>query len=139
MKGRRFILFVVIMILLHIESCVCVLNSSGRPFFPDHAPTVQQTTGFIKTQAPTHVVTYFFSTGTKQNSWTSETSLSSEKEVMMNKLLGSIPPSCEHKCYGCTPCEATQVPTTKANLEIQSANYQPEGWKCKCGPSFYGP
>nr|XP_017218048.1 PREDICTED: EPIDERMAL PATTERNING FACTOR-like protein 2 [Daucus carota subsp. sativus] len=121
MKGRRFILFVVIMILLHIESCVCVLNSSGRPFFPDHAPTVQQTTG------------------TKQNSWTSETSLSSEKEVMMNKLLGSIPPSCEHKCYGCTPCEATQVPTTKANLEIQSANYQPEGWKCKCGPSFYGP
>ncbi|RXH88794.1 hypothetical protein DVH24_000393 [Malus domestica] len=27
--------------------------------------------------------------------------------------IGSSPPSCDHKCYGCTPCEAIQVPTTK--------------------------
>ncbi|KAK1362816.1 Epidermal patterning factor-like protein [Heracleum sosnowskyi] len=121
MKGERFKFFVVIVVLLHTESCVCVVSSSGRPFFQDYASAVQQPTG------------------TKETSRTSETNLISKKGVMINKLIGSIPPSCEHKCYGCTPCEATQVPTTKSNVEIQSANYQPEGWKCQCGPSFYGP
>ncbi|KAL9169696.1 hypothetical protein ABFS82_04G095500 [Erythranthe guttata] len=48
---------------------------------------------------------------------------------------GSSPPSCEHKCYGCMPCEAIQVPTTT----LQYTNYEPEGWKCKCGPTFYTP
>ncbi|GLT55959.1 hypothetical protein SLA2020_290370 [Shorea laevis] len=52
--------------------------------------------------------------------------------------IGSSPPSCEHKCYGCTPCEAIQVPTT-SHVGLQYANYEPEGWKCKCGPSFYSP
>jgi hypothetical protein len=55
--------------------------------------------------------------------------------------IGSSPPNCEHKCYGCVPCEAIQVPTTSrhSHLGIQYANYEPEGWKCKCGPSFYSP
>ncbi|PRQ51403.1 hypothetical protein RchiOBHm_Chr2g0143991 [Rosa chinensis] len=55
--------------------------------------------------------------------------------------IGSSPPSCENKCYGCTPCEAIQVPTTKkhTHFRVQYANYEPEGWKCKCGPSFYSP
>ncbi|XP_061371110.1 EPIDERMAL PATTERNING FACTOR-like protein 3 [Gastrolobium bilobum] len=56
--------------------------------------------------------------------------------------IGSSPPSCEHKCYGCTPCEAIQVPSTSSrrnHLGIQYANYEPESWKCKCGPSFYSP
>ncbi|GAV84922.1 hypothetical protein CFOL_v3_28364 [Cephalotus follicularis] len=55
--------------------------------------------------------------------------------------IGSSPPSCEHKCYGCMPCEAIQVPTTSkhSQLGLQYANYEPEGWKCKCGPSFYSP
>ncbi|MBA0779305.1 hypothetical protein Gotri_003571 [Gossypium trilobum] len=55
---------------------------------------------------------------------------------------GSGRPSCEHKCYGCTPCEAIQVPTTPGNhshVSLQSANYEPESWKCKCGPTFYIP
>ncbi|KAL4560057.1 hypothetical protein LXL04_032205 [Taraxacum kok-saghyz] len=52
--------------------------------------------------------------------------------------IGSRPPSCEHKCYGCSPCEATQVPTT-SHVGIQYTNYEPEGWKCKCGPTFYSP
>ncbi|KAL5579446.1 hypothetical protein UlMin_011888 [Ulmus minor] len=54
---------------------------------------------------------------------------------------GSSPPSCENKCYGCNPCEAIQVPTTskQRHLGIQFANYEPEGWKCKCGTSFYTP
>ncbi|KAL2332264.1 hypothetical protein Fmac_019845 [Flemingia macrophylla] len=56
--------------------------------------------------------------------------------------IGSSPPSCEHKCYGCTPCEAIQVPSTSSrlsHLSVQYANYEPESWKCKCGPSLYGP
>ncbi|ESW22498.1 hypothetical protein PHAVU_005G157900 [Phaseolus vulgaris] len=75
-----------------------------------------------------------------------------EKEVMSDAMektynrgvrkIGSIPPSCEHKCYGCTPCEAIQVPSTSSrssHLGVQYANYEPESWKCKCGPSIYGP
>lgn len=53
--------------------------------------------------------------------------------------IGSSPPSCEHKCYGCFPCEAIQVPSTSSHLGIMYANYEPESWKCKCGPSFYSP
>lgn len=52
--------------------------------------------------------------------------------------IGSRPPSCDHKCYGCSPCEATQVPTN-SHVGIQYTNYEPEGWKCKCGPTFYSP
>ncbi|XP_054782923.1 EPIDERMAL PATTERNING FACTOR-like protein 3 [Prosopis cineraria] len=56
--------------------------------------------------------------------------------------IGSTPPICEHKCNGCTPCEAIQVPSTSRqhnHMGIQYANYEPESWKCKCGPSFYSP
>ncbi|KAH7547147.1 hypothetical protein FEM48_Zijuj01G0278600 [Ziziphus jujuba var. spinosa] len=57
------------------------------------------------------------------------------------RKIGSSPPSCENKCYGCVPCEAIQVPTTSrhSHVGVQYANYEPEGWKCKCGPSFYSP
>ncbi|XP_022980756.1 EPIDERMAL PATTERNING FACTOR-like protein 2 [Cucurbita maxima] len=57
------------------------------------------------------------------------------------RKIGSSPPSCEHKCYGCSPCEAIQVPTNnrRSHVGIQYTNYEPEGWKCKCGPSFYSP
>ncbi|XP_042023334.1 EPIDERMAL PATTERNING FACTOR-like protein 6 [Salvia splendens] len=54
------------------------------------------------------------------------------------KKLESKPPSCEHKCYGCKPCEAIQVPTT-THFRVLYTNYEPEGWKCKCGPTFYSP
>ncbi|KAE8656245.1 EPIDERMAL PATTERNING FACTOR-like protein 3 [Hibiscus syriacus] len=56
--------------------------------------------------------------------------------------IGSSPPNCEHKCYGCTPCEAVQVPSTiskRIHVGPEYANYEPESWKCKCGPSFYSP
>ncbi|CAL1399725.1 unnamed protein product [Linum trigynum] len=57
--------------------------------------------------------------------------------------IGSSPPNCEHKCYGCSPCEAIEVPTTSRShshgLRLSYANYEPESWKCKCGPSFYSP
>ncbi|KAK6911917.1 hypothetical protein RJ641_024010 [Dillenia turbinata] len=53
--------------------------------------------------------------------------------------IGSRPPSCDHKCYGCTPCEAIQVPTITSHLGVLYTNYEPEGWKCKCGPALYSP
>ncbi|KAI8023566.1 EPIDERMAL PATTERNING FACTOR-like protein 3 [Camellia lanceoleosa] len=53
--------------------------------------------------------------------------------------LGSSPPKCEHKCRGCKPCNAIQVPTTTDHLGLHYANYEPEGWKCKCGTSFFNP
>lgn len=61
-----------------------------------------------------------------------------EYKETKNKL-GSSPPSCENKCFGCMPCEAIQVPTTNNRVGVQYANYEPEGWKCKCGPTLYTP
>ncbi|GMI73029.1 hypothetical protein HRI_000972200 [Hibiscus trionum] len=50
-------------------------------------------------------------------------------QTMKEVGLGSTPPSCEHKCYGCMPCEAIQVPaaatttTSKRGHEgLQDAN-----------------
>ncbi|KAM3699445.1 hypothetical protein ACB098_05G024900 [Castanea mollissima] len=65
----------------------------------------------------------------------------SKEAMYKTSNIGSAPPSCEHKCYGCIPCEAIQVPTTfrHSHVGIQYANYEPEGWKCKCGPFFYSP
>ncbi|XVE97965.1 hypothetical protein REPUB_Repub03eG0064600 [Reevesia pubescens] len=53
--------------------------------------------------------------------------------------LGSRPPNCQRKCGRCTPCIATQIPATSDKLGIQYTNYEPEGWKCKCGSTFYNP
>ncbi|XP_048228379.1 EPIDERMAL PATTERNING FACTOR-like protein 1 isoform X2 [Ricinus communis] len=53
--------------------------------------------------------------------------------------LGSRPPSCEHKCESCIPCNAIQIPATTDRKTVQYANYEPEGWKCKCGTTFYNP
>ncbi|KAI4329111.1 hypothetical protein L6164_021411 [Bauhinia variegata] len=75
-------------------------------------------------------------------------SIEGESEIMHKAYgrgaskIGSSPPSCEHKCYGCSPCEAIQVPSTssrRSHFHIQYANYEPESWQCKCGPSFYSP
>ncbi|XVF88784.1 hypothetical protein PTKIN_Ptkin19aG0079200 [Pterospermum kingtungense] len=53
--------------------------------------------------------------------------------------LGSRPPNCHGKCGRCTPCIATQIPATSDKLGIQYTNYEPEGWKCKCGSTFFNP
>ncbi|PKU60935.1 EPIDERMAL PATTERNING FACTOR-like protein 1 [Dendrobium catenatum] len=57
--------------------------------------------------------------------------------------LGSKPPSCEYRCGACKPCGAVKVPTTSegnnCGLRAQYTNYEPEGWMCKCGSSFYNP
>ncbi|XP_058206597.1 EPIDERMAL PATTERNING FACTOR-like protein 3 [Rhododendron vialii] len=53
--------------------------------------------------------------------------------------LGSRPPNCDHKCGVCRPCDAIQVPATTDRVRVQYANYEPEGWKCKCGIYFFNP
>ncbi|XP_039686046.1 EPIDERMAL PATTERNING FACTOR-like protein 5 isoform X2 [Medicago truncatula] len=53
--------------------------------------------------------------------------------------IGSTPPRCEHKCGGCIPCNPTQKPTNKHLIGVQYANYEPEGWKCMCGTSYFNP
>ncbi|XP_027338356.1 EPIDERMAL PATTERNING FACTOR-like protein 3 [Abrus precatorius] len=53
--------------------------------------------------------------------------------------LGSTPPRCEHKCGGCIPCDPIQIPTNNDILGVKYANYEPEGWKCKCGNSYFNP
>ncbi|KAH1104947.1 hypothetical protein GLYMA_13G348600v4 [Glycine max] len=76
------------------------------------------------------------------NTVESEKGLMEEAYSYRVSKIGSSPPSCEHKCYGCTPCEAIQVPSTsswRSHLGLQYTNYEPESWKCKCGPSLYSP
>nr|CAD1843149.1 unnamed protein product [Ananas comosus var. bracteatus] len=60
-------------------------------------------------------------------------------EIEESSTLGSRPPSCEHKCGGCVPCLAIQVPTAMDRIELHYSNYEPEGWKCKCGSTFFNP
>ena len=58
------------------------------------------------------------------------------KEMEKGRRIGSKPPTCEKKCYGCEPCEAIQVPTISStpHISTQYTNYQPEGWRCHCAP-----
>ncbi|MCL7037980.1 hypothetical protein MKW94_014740 [Papaver nudicaule] len=125
-KRRRRICFVAVAIvtLLHLMGLV---SATSRTFTTNHEAHHQQ-----------HQV--------GQNSESiSPAPLSSqlqqgmEGSYKMLSTLGSRPPSCEHKCGGCVPCEAIQVPTTTDRVGIQYANYEPEGWKCKCGTTFFNP
>nr|BAV31383.1 OsEPFL1 5C-3 [Oryza sativa f. spontanea] len=65
--------------------------------------------------------------------------------------LGSSPPSCYSKCYGCSPCVAVQVPTLSAPsvpaaaaqdaapLVATFTNYKPLGWKSQCRDRLFDP
>ncbi|KAL5098289.1 hypothetical protein RYX36_002616 [Vicia faba] len=57
----------------------------------------------------------------------------------MSSRIGSRPPRCEHRCGGCIPCNPIQIPTNKHLIGVQYANYEPEGWKCKCGTTYFNP
>ncbi|CAA7402902.1 unnamed protein product [Spirodela intermedia] len=62
-----------------------------------------------------------------------------ERGLGGTEALGSSPPSCRRKCGACLPCAPVQVPAAAARAQLQYANYEPEGWKCQCGSSFYNP
>ncbi|XP_022843031.1 EPIDERMAL PATTERNING FACTOR-like protein 6 isoform X1 [Olea europaea var. sylvestris] len=124
----RFLCFLVF--LLHILSLVCV---SSRPFLTanDGHALVNQADTDRSTQSALQITP-----STNEANYKSKSREMEEGEYKENSKMGSRPPSCEHKCYGCIPCEAIQVPTSNA---LQYTNYLPEGWKCKCGHTFYTP
>ncbi|KAI3773326.1 hypothetical protein L1987_47851 [Smallanthus sonchifolius] len=134
MKGR-FCRVVIIM--------MCIMRGISRPLGSNDGPSTFSPT---KQGTETQIVSSRFNMPSKSVS--SSRFLTKDEEKMKNEderyeggienRIGSRPPSCEHKCYGCSPCEATQVPTT-SRVGIQYTNYEPEGWKCKCGPSLYSP
>ncbi|XP_034597805.1 EPIDERMAL PATTERNING FACTOR-like protein 5 [Setaria viridis] len=65
-----------------------------------------------------------------------------EGEQEQLSRLGSRPPCCESKCGGCAPCEPVQVragAVTEGGLRPQCANYEPVGWKCRCGAAVFDP
>uniref|UniRef100_J3MTZ0 Epidermal patterning factor-like protein n=1 Tax=Oryza brachyantha TaxID=4533 RepID=J3MTZ0_ORYBR len=78
-----------------------------------------------------------------------------EEEEEEKVRLGSTPPSCYSKCYGCSPCVAVQVPTLSAPsvpaarsggggddaapLVATFTNYKPLGWKCQCRDRLFDP
>ncbi|KAF5481816.1 hypothetical protein F2P56_002438 [Juglans regia] len=62
-----------------------------------------------------------------------------EKYMRLLSRLGSRPPSCLHKCEGCIPCYPIQIPATTDHVGLHYANYEPEGWKCKCRSSIFNP
>ncbi|XP_062208370.1 EPIDERMAL PATTERNING FACTOR-like protein 3 [Phragmites australis] len=64
-----------------------------------------------------------------------------QREQQGLSRLGSRPPCCERKCGVCAPCEAVQVRAGAAEdrLRRQCADYEPVGWKCKCGAAVFDP
>ncbi|KAL6627270.1 hypothetical protein ACP70R_030996 [Stipagrostis hirtigluma subsp. patula] len=67
-----------------------------------------------------------------------------EGEKQELSRLGSRPPCCKRKCGECEPCKAVQVRAgaeegAAGRLRPQCANYEPVGWKCKCGAAVFDP
>ncbi|KAL3511665.1 hypothetical protein ACH5RR_024382 [Cinchona calisaya] len=133
-RGLLFFLFVSV---LHILNLDCI--TSNRTFMPN---------GGHRFQSRTEQSTLTLQTSLSLNNKVSIPYVVENKEERENHYkevskIGSSPPSCQHKCFGCMPCEAIQVPTTTSSHvgvgRVQYANYEPEGWKCKCGTTFYTP
>ncbi|KAJ9179353.1 hypothetical protein P3X46_011153 [Hevea brasiliensis] len=128
----RLICFVLVLQILSFVS------GTSRPFAPNNGVGVNQ-----PGESPeSSQVILGSNLGSQMVSKQDIKSMGEEAYAKGLSKIGSSPPSCEHKCFGCTPCEAIQVPTTSKNhshLGVNYANYEPEGWKCKCGPSYYSP
>lgn len=134
MKGR----FLCFLLALQI---VCWVSEANRPFPP---PDGMSHPGSEEAPVVAPHSSQPYTTDSQKGSMVTEGMSEIMKEAYDRgaSRIGSSPPSCEHKCYGCTPCEAIQVPSTSrrhSHLGIQYTNYEPESWKCKCGVSFYSP
>ncbi|XP_057455189.1 EPIDERMAL PATTERNING FACTOR-like protein 5 [Lotus japonicus] len=125
MKGSRIFCF---LLTLHIVSWV---SAARRPFLPTDGISHPAQEEALESSKP-------YTIESKKGLMGMSEKREEAYDRGMSKI-GSSPPSCEHKCYGCVPCEAIQVPSTSSHLGIQYANYELESWKCKCGPSFYSP
>ncbi|KAI5422562.1 hypothetical protein KIW84_045844 [Lathyrus oleraceus] len=125
MKGRFFCLILT----LHIVSVL-----AKRPFLSSHGISHS-----AQEKAPQSSPPYTIESKKGIMGREGKTKKREEENDRGVSKIGSSPPSCEHKCYDCYPCEAIQVPSTSNHLGIMYANYEPESWKCKCGPSLYSP
>ncbi|GLU22399.1 hypothetical protein SLE2022_384790 [Rubroshorea leprosula] len=128
MEGRRLFCFMLALQMVSWES------ATSRPLASRNGLSVHQS---VRVQIPKPSQVFLVP---KLNSEESPRQAAINEKAIGRGVsrIGSSAPSCERKCYGCTPCEAIQVPTT-SHVGLQYANYEPEGWKCKCGPSFYSP
>ncbi|XP_010242262.1 PREDICTED: EPIDERMAL PATTERNING FACTOR-like protein 6 [Nelumbo nucifera] len=125
-KEQKRRIWSVVIATLQIVSWV---SATGRPFATyDGARRPGQSPASL--QATLHKQQEFKST---------EGRLMNEVAYKGLSTMGSRPPSCVGKCGGCSPCQAIQTPTTTDRVGAQYANYEPEGWKCKCGTSFFNP
>ncbi|KAI3670546.1 hypothetical protein L1987_87884 [Smallanthus sonchifolius] len=101
----------------------------SRPLGPNHSPPT-----FVPTKQGTKTLIISSQFSMPSKSVPNSRFSTKDEDMMMDgrygrgfeNRIGSRPPSCEHKCYGCSPCEATQVPTT-SHVGIQYTNYEPEG------------
>ncbi|XP_052176389.1 EPIDERMAL PATTERNING FACTOR-like protein 2 [Diospyros lotus] len=140
MEGIIVRLLCLVMV-VQILSWVCV-TSSSRPLEPLLPSAGQTSPGSSKAifTSPKHQGSKRPERVTERSGSTSSSSSPSfSYELVGKRMMGSSPPNCEDKCFGCTPCEAIQVPATATGWGVQYANYEPEGWKCKCGHSIYTP
>ncbi|KAF6157197.1 hypothetical protein GIB67_041658 [Kingdonia uniflora] len=129
---RRFgsmVIAAMILMVLHYNGWSCV---ASRPFAAHHNGAHQQAQSKQTTQTTAGL-------DSQQVFTSKEAKVVKEEACKALSTLGSRPPNCEHKCGGCHPCEAIQVPTTTDQLGLQYTNYEPEGWKCKCGVTFFNP
>ncbi|GLJ31398.1 hypothetical protein SUGI_0630000 [Cryptomeria japonica] len=71
------------------------------------------------------------------------------KDIRAQKLLGSRPPNCSFKCFGCNPCipilvivgppkGSSQEDSKAVNISLD-ADYYPQKWMCSCGNQTYPP
>ncbi|CAK8560346.1 unnamed protein product [Lathyrus sativus] len=127
MKGRFFCLILT----LHIVSLL-----AKRPFLSSHGISHS-----AQEKVPQSSPSYTIESKKLKGIMGKEGMMKKREEENDREVskIGSSPPSCEHKCYDCYPCEAIQVPSTSNHFGIMYANYEPESWKCKCGPSLYSP
>ncbi|EOY27147.1 hypothetical protein QQP08_019392 [Theobroma cacao] len=140
MQGRLFCFLLALQI-------VSWTSAASRPLAPNdgfgvHQPvTGQRPQSLQDTSGPSSSSKEVSMQSFESKGGTAATNEEANAEGESKQGIGSSPPSCEHKCYGCIPCEAIQVPTTSklSHVGLQYANYEPESWKCKCGPSIYSP
>ncbi|KAF8090344.1 hypothetical protein N665_0478s0006 [Sinapis alba] len=114
--------YLVIMAMIQIVSWVC---ATSRPIA---STQVSFHSGTTSTQAAEH---------NSKRSILNPNKNTEVEEMEKGRRIGSKPPTCEKKCYGCEPCEAIQVPTisnSPPHFSTHYANYQPEGWRCHCTP-----
>nr|XP_017218187.1 PREDICTED: EPIDERMAL PATTERNING FACTOR-like protein 3 [Daucus carota subsp. sativus] len=117
----------------HFIACLCITSwffTAAQPFSPldqTEAPQQEDQVSRLGTRKSLHSL--------EELGHHKEQFEQTDRSEMSR--LGSRPPNCDHGCGECKPCVAVQVPTN--DMQLQSPNYGPEEWSCRCGSSFFTP